>query len=344
VRRTGVPLFLGVVLAVSAGSCGGNGEEVEPPAGRLVVSSGDDLYTVGADGSSRRAVVTAPGPQFDGDWSPDGDLIAYRDSRSGVNVDDEIYVAGADGSDERNLTRDPGNDWSPAWSPDGDRIAFASDREGELRIFVMAADGSGVRRMTEIWGEYPAWSPDGERIAFASFAGGAGPTGDANYDLYVVDVDGGGLRRLTDNPAYDMYPTWSPDGESIAFESTRATPAGFEPPAHDPERTADFDVFVMPAQGGEARNVTRDPARLQKFPDWSPDGRWLAVDEEGRSPSSPWTGRGCAASAAPRSRAAFPPGRRAPPSPCASPRRPPPAPARGRRRDRSPTRAPPRAG
>ena len=246
-----------------------------------MVSAADDLAVVGADGSGRRVLVDTAGMQLDADWSPDGGLVAYRDSRAGLNVNDEIYVVGADGSDERNLTRHPGNDWSPAWSPDGRRIAFASDREGELRIFVVDADGSGVRRVTEIWGEYPAWSPDGRQIAFASFAGGTGPTGDPNYDLFVIGVDGSGLRRLTQSRAYDMYPTWSPDGESIAFESTRATPAGFEPPPYDLERTADFDVFVIPAGGGEAVNVTRDPARLQKFPDWSPDGRWLAVDEEG---------------------------------------------------------------
>ncbi len=280
-RRTGLVLLVTAAVAFSAGACARGEAEAEQPAGRLVVSAGDDLYTVGADGSARRVVVRSPGPQFDADWSPDGRLLAYRDSRSGINVDDEIYVVGADGSGERNLTRDPANDWSPAWSPDGGQIAFASDREGELRIFVMAADGSGVRRVTEIWGEYPAWSPDGERIAFASFAGGVGPTGDPNYDLYMVNADGSGLRRLTESPAYDMYPTWSPDGDSIAFESTRATPADFEPPPGDLERSADFDVFVMPAAGGEARNVTRDPLRLQKFPDWSPDGRWLAVDEEG---------------------------------------------------------------
>ena len=267
------------VLALAAG-CGGE-REPDPPAGRLVVSSGDDLYVVGADGSGRRVLVDTPGLQLDADWSPDGRLIAYRDSRAGLNVDDEIYVVAADGSRERNLTRNPANDWSPAWSPDGSRIAFASDREGELRIFVMDAGGGGVRRVTDVWGEYPAWSPDGERIAFASYVGGSGPTGDPNYDLFVIGADGSGLRRLTDNPAYDMYPTWSPDGTSIAFESTRATPEGFEPPAYDLERTADFDVFAVPAAGGEARNLTSDPVRLQKFPAWSPGGRWLAVDEEG---------------------------------------------------------------
>jgi Tol biopolymer transport system component len=268
------------LIALVAASCGG---EPEPsPAGRLVVTHEDDLYVVEADGSGRRPLVEAPGTQFDADWSPDGTRVAYRDARKGLSVDDEIYVARVDGSGGANLTRNPAGDWSPAWSPDGESIAFASDREGELRIFVMAADGSGVRRVTEIWGEYPAWSPDGEHLAFASYAGGTGPTGDPNYDLFVVNADGSGLRRLTESPAYDMYPTWSPDGRRIAFESTRATPAGFEPPARDFERSADFDVFVVDADGsGEPVNLTRDLDRLQKFPDWSPDGRWLAVDEEG---------------------------------------------------------------
>jgi Tol biopolymer transport system component len=280
VRR--LALLLGLT-ALSASACAGGdptGEtEDAAPSGRLVIADEGDLFVVNADGSERRAVVRADGMQFDADWSPDGRRVVYRDS-SGERPD-ELYSVAVDDSEAVNLTRDPAGDWSPAWSPDGGQIAFASDREGELRIFVMGADGSGVRRVTGIWGEYPAWSPDGEQIAFASYAGGTGPTGDPNYDLFVVNTDTSGLRRLTEGPAYDMYPTWSPDGARIAFESTRATPVDFEGPARDPERTADFDVFVVDADGGEPENLSRDVQRLQKFPDWSPDGRWLAVDEEG---------------------------------------------------------------
>jgi Tol biopolymer transport system component len=274
-----IVLTLGLCALLVTACAGDDAEEEVAPSGRLVVADEGDLFVVNADGSGRRVIVRADGTQFDADWSPDGRRVVYR--HSGGDEPDELYSVAVDETDGVNLTRDPAGDWSPAWSPDGGRIAFASDREGELRIFVMAADGSSVRRLTTIWGEYPAWSPDGEQIAFASYAGGTGPTGDPNYDLFVVRADGSGLRRLTNGPAYDMYPTWSPDGTRLAFESTRATPVSFDPPARDPERRADFDVFVVDADGGEPDNLSRDVERLQKFPDWSPDGRWLAVDEEG---------------------------------------------------------------
>jgi len=77
-------------------------------------------------------------------------LIAYRDSRHGINRDDEVWVIDRDGRHARNLTRDHGNDWSPAWSPDGSTIAFASTRSGSLELWTMASDGSNPKRPIEL--------------------------------------------------------------------------------------------------------------------------------------------------------------------------------------------------
>ena len=77
----------------------------------------------------------------------------------------------ADGSEVRQLTDHDKEDNQPAWSPDGDHLAFSSDRDGDLAIYVMAADGSGVRPLTVTDGYadgQPAWSPDGRHLAFFS--------------------------------------------------------------------------------------------------------------------------------------------------------------------------------
>ena len=225
-----------------------------------------------------------PGDQFDPDVAPNGRVV-FRDSRQGVNVNDDIAVMDADGSDLTGLTRTPDdNEWGPAWSPDGSKIAFSSDAEGVPHIYEMDADGSHVRRLSDVEGEYPTWSPDGAEIAFASYVGGTTSFGDPDYDIFVMNADGSGERNITSDPdAYDMYPTWSPDGAWIAFESTRGTPADFVAPPHDQERHADCDVWVMRPDGSQPANLTEGLATLEKFPDWSPDGTRSFSIEKDRS-------------------------------------------------------------
>ena len=118
----------------------------------------------------------------------------------------------ADGSGQTRLTNNDAWDQFPSWSPDGSRIAFRSYRDGDYDIYVMNADGSGLTNLTNNAGRHYSarrspdsarWSPDGSRIAFESVR-------DGNDEIYVMNADGSGQTRLTDNDAMDWWPSWGP--------------------------------------------------------------------------------------------------------------------------------------
>jgi Tol biopolymer transport system component len=118
-----------------------------------------EIYHLTADGKEIN-LTNNPALDMVPDWSPDGTKILFMSDREDGNK--EIYMYDLEGEGEPiNLTNHPANDSDPAWSPDGSMIAFVSDRDGNVEIYVMRADGTGVRRVTDNPADdiHPVWNP-----------------------------------------------------------------------------------------------------------------------------------------------------------------------------------------
>lgn len=168
-----------------------------------------DLFTVAYPSGKTSPLAALAGLNLAGGWSPDGQSLLVTMERDGNS---EIALLDAKGALQRQLTDHWAIDVSPSWSPDGRRIAFCSNRGGSPQIYVMNRDGSGLRRLTR-QGSYntsPTWSPNGDRIAYVSRVAG--------FQVFVVDVDGGGAHQVTTS-GNNEDPSWSPDGRYLVYSS-----------------------------------------------------------------------------------------------------------------------------
>ena len=203
------------------------------------------LYVASGDGTNVRAVKGTPAGSFNPTWSPDGSRIAFA-----MLGDDEtsIAVIGEDGTGLRELASSSDPDefyWVPDWSPDGAWILFEARSFPRRRLLAVRPDGSGLHQVAALnTGNHcicADWSPGGTRIAYQAPAPHA--TSD-RPEIWVMNADGRNRVQLTRNRTRDENPDWSPDGKRIAFYS---------------ERTGNAEIYVIPAAGGQARRVTRDP-------------------------------------------------------------------------------------
>jgi Tol biopolymer transport system component len=203
--------------------------------------------------------------------SPDGSRIAFLSSHDRLSID--LFVAdAATGRIQRKListAADPHFDSlqfiasAGSWDPTGRQLAVAVVREGRPAIAIIDADnGRRVREIAlpgvdEVF--HPAWSPDGRRIAFSGLSGGMS-------DLFMVDLAGGSVRKLTDDPFTDLSPSWAPDGRRFVFSSDRfSTQLGSL--AYGDYQLATFDVDA----GRATPTFSFDGAR-HISPQWSRDG------------------------------------------------------------------------
>jgi len=152
------------------------------------------------------------------------------------------------------LTSDTSSASDPAFSPDGSRIAYVSQRDGNAEIYVMNADGTGAVRVTndpQADGR-PAFTPDGQAIVFHS----SRPAPAGKQQIWTVNLDGTGLTQLT-RDSVNASPTVSPDGQTVAYVSTR---------------NKDSDIWLMGRDGSNQRQFTRSPQQRETEPRFLRDG------------------------------------------------------------------------
>jgi Tol biopolymer transport system component len=196
-----------------------------------------DIYTASANGEGLHRLTSWNAYTAEGTLSHDGSRIVFTSTKDG---DLEIYTMRTDGSDLRRLTTTPGYDGGAFFSPDGTKIVYRAHhpsdsaslgeyrallaqrlvRPSRMEIWVMNADGSNQRQVTNLGGANfaPYFTPDGRRIIFAS--NHTNPRG-RDFDLYLVNLDGSGLERVTTHPDFDSFPMFSPDGRRLVWASNR---------------------------------------------------------------------------------------------------------------------------
>ncbi len=187
-----------------------------------------EIFEADLDGKHLRRLTDAKGYDAEGSYSPDGKLIVFCSDRDG---DPDLYVMNADGSELRQLTNVPGYDGGPFVSPNGKWVVYRSDRKKSemLQIHVIGIDGKNDTALTDNIGVNwaPYWHPTKPYIIWTG-ADHSDPKARPNYDLWLMkyeEKDGkivpGPIERITDNPAADVLPVFSPDGKQLMWTSNR---------------------------------------------------------------------------------------------------------------------------
>lgn len=273
----------------------------------------DKIWTMNLDGSDKTMVSPDRGAYTCSFIFPDNQSILYAAASGGEQACPprpetpaglryawpfypyNIYKANIDGSDPVRLTDNPKYDAEPIISSDGETIVFGSIREGDFDLYTMDADGGNVQRLTTKFGYDggPWWSPDNSKIIWRAWH----PETDEDkarwqhmidneyvaavpLDLWVMNADGSGKTRLTENGATNWAPSWHPDGKRVVFSSNmddwREEHQSY---GHN------FELYLIGIDGTGLERITYNDV-FDSFPMFRPDGKKLVFGAN-RNPEKP---------------------------------------------------------
>jgi len=210
-----------------------------------------ELRVADADGHGAQAILISPEPIVSPAWSPDGTRMAYVSFQKKKPI---LFVQNLTARQQpAPVASYKGSNSAPAWSPDGRHLAAVLTKDGSSQIYLMNADGSGLRRISfsGVIDTEPFFTPNGQSIYFTSDRGGS-------PQIYRMPAGGGDAMRITFEGDYNVSPRVSPDGRFLAYIS---------------RISGRFQLMIMDIESKQVQALTEGPS--DESPSFAPSGRMI---------------------------------------------------------------------
>lgn len=232
-------------------------------------SGNREVWLMDYDGFNQQAVTVTKSLNLSPDLSPDGKRVVYTSFRTAEGgTGQTIAIYDIYGGKKFTLFSKGTLNSAPSWSPDGSKVSFTSNVNGNAELYVINADGTGLKQITfnRAIDTSPSWNPQTGQIAFTSDRSG-------NPMIYIMNDDGTNEQRLTFVGEYNESATWSPDGSKLAYVSR----SGIQ-----------FDIYVVDMKTNVVTRLTQNEGSNEN-PCWSPDSRHISFASNRTGKFQIWT-------------------------------------------------------